>query len=55
MADRVGAKTLICTHHEPTRTDTNLKQVFQEALARHPRSAGNAEVILAYEGLELEF
>ena len=55
LADRVGAKTLICTHHEPTRDDERLKEVFEEALARHPRAEGSAEVLLAYEGLELEF
>ena len=55
MADRVGAKTLICTHHEPTRHDEQLKEVFSEALSHHPRSNGSAEILLAYEGLELEF
>ncbi|MCP5347402.1 MAG: MBL fold metallo-hydrolase [Gammaproteobacteria bacterium] len=55
MADRVGAGTLICTHHEPTRSDLDLKQVFDEAVARHPRTQDKANVILAYEGLELEF
>ena len=55
MADRVGARKLICTHHEPTRVDERLKEVFSEALARHPRTEGSAEVLLAYEGLELEF
>ncbi|MEZ5490726.1 MAG: MBL fold metallo-hydrolase [Gammaproteobacteria bacterium] len=55
MADRVGAGKLICTHHEPTRTDNKLRQVFAEALARHPRSGNCAEVMLAYEGLEIEF
>ncbi len=54
MADRVGAGMLLCTHHEPTRSDDQLKQVFAEALARHPRSAESADVQLAYEGLELQ-
>jgi ribonuclease BN (tRNA processing enzyme) len=54
MATRVGAKKLICTHHEPTRTDKELKQVFDEAVARFPSSERDLEIILAYEGLELE-
>jgi len=52
MAKRVGAKRLICTHHEPTRSDDDLERVFAEALARHP-DAG-CEIMLAREGLELE-
>lgn len=51
LAKRTGAKRLLCTHHEPTRSDDELEQAFAEALARHP-DAG-CEVILAYEGLEI--
>jgi phosphoribosyl 1,2-cyclic phosphodiesterase len=51
MAKRIGAKKLLCTHHEPTRSDDALEKVFAEALARHP-DAG-CEAMLAYEGLEI--
>jgi len=54
MAIRVGAKTLVCTHHEPTRSDKELKRVFDEAVARFPSAERDLEIILAFEGLELE-
>ncbi|MDX8388186.1 MAG: MBL fold metallo-hydrolase [Ghiorsea sp.] len=50
MAQRVGAKQLYCTHHEPTRSDDALEKVFAEALQRCP-SDDNLEVHLAQEGL----
>jgi phosphoribosyl 1,2-cyclic phosphodiesterase len=53
MAVRVGARTLYCTHHEPTRSDDELEAVFAAALARHRLPRG-LEVRLAYEGLEVE-
>jgi phosphoribosyl 1,2-cyclic phosphodiesterase len=53
MAVRVGAKSLYCTHHEPTRSDDELEAVFAAALARHPLPPG-LQVRLAYEGLEVE-
>jgi len=50
MAERVGAKRLFCTHHEPTRTDDALEKVFAEALLRcQPKAELNIE--LAQEGL----
>jgi phosphoribosyl 1,2-cyclic phosphodiesterase len=52
MAQRVGAKRLICTHHEPTRSDDDLEKVFAEALGRHAELG--CEVMLAREGLEIE-
>lgn len=52
MAQRVGAQRLVCTHHEPTRSDDDLEKVFAEALARHPQVG--CEVVLAREGLEIE-
>jgi len=52
LARRVGAKRLLCTHHEPTRGDDELEKVFAEALARHPDPG--CEILLAREGLELE-
>lgn len=51
MARRVGAKRLLCTHHEPTRSDDDLERVFAEALARHPDPG--CEILLASEGLEV--
>lgn len=54
LARRTGVKRLVCTHHEPTRSDDSLEQVFGEALGRHPAQAGDPEILLAYEGLEIE-
>jgi len=51
MAKRIGAKRLICTHHEPTRNDEALEKVFAEALARHPNPG--LEILLAREGDEI--
>lgn len=51
LARRIGARQLICTHHEPTRGDDDLEIAFAEALARNP-DAG-CEVLLAREGLEI--
>jgi phosphoribosyl 1,2-cyclic phosphodiesterase len=51
MARRIGAKRLLCTHHEPTRSDDDLEKVFAEALVRHPDPG--CEVLLASEGLEI--
>jgi phosphoribosyl 1,2-cyclic phosphodiesterase len=54
LARRAGARRLVCTHHEPTRTDDELERVFAEALARHPRREGDPEILLSYEGLEID-
>lgn len=51
MARRIGAKRLLCTHHEPTRSDDALEKVFAAALERHPDPG--CEVMLAREGLEI--
>jgi phosphoribosyl 1,2-cyclic phosphodiesterase len=51
MARRIGAKRLLCTHHEPTRGDDDLEKVFAEALSRHPDPG--CEVLLASEGFEI--
>lgn len=51
MACRIGAKRLLCTHHEPTRSDDALEKVFAAALERHPDPG--CEVMLAREGLEI--
>jgi phosphoribosyl 1,2-cyclic phosphodiesterase len=54
MAQRVGAKRLYCTHHEPTRSDDQLEQAFDDVMTRHAATLGSLQVILAYEGLEVE-
>jgi len=54
MALRVGARTLYCTHHEPTRADDELEAVFAEVMARHAGHLGTLQVLLAYEGLEVD-
>lgn len=51
LAQRTGARHLLCTHHEPTRSDDELEQVFAVAMARHPSLS--CEVMLAYEGQEI--
>lgn len=55
-ARRLDVKKLICTHHEPTRSDDDLERVFAAALAscdHVPGAAGEPEIVLAHEGLEL--
>jgi phosphoribosyl 1,2-cyclic phosphodiesterase len=54
MALRVGARTLYCTHHEPTRSDDELEAVFAQALSRFQERLAGLQVVLAYEGLEVE-
>jgi phosphoribosyl 1,2-cyclic phosphodiesterase len=56
-ARRLGVKTLICTHHEPTRSDDELERVFAAALAVAgyvPGGPGEPEILLSREGLELK-
>lgn len=56
-ARRLGVKKLICTHHEPTRSDDELERVFAVALASAGHVAGSAgepEILLSREGLELD-
>lgn len=55
LAKEAGAKLLFCTHHEPTRSDVALEQIFQDVLSRHPRTAGDPEYRLAREGESFEF
>lgn len=52
LAERIGAKRLLCTHHEPTRSDDDLEKVFAEALAGFTDL--RCEVMLASEGLEIK-
>lgn len=53
MALRVGARNLYCTHHEPTRSDDELEDVFAQALARFEGRLGGIQVHLAHEGMEV--
>ena len=53
---RLGIKKLVCTHHEPTRSDDDLERVFAAALESSGGSASGVngpEILLAREGLEL--
>lgn len=55
-ARRLGVKTLVCTHHEPTRSDDQLERVFGTALeasGHDPERPGEPQVLLAREGLEI--
>jgi len=55
-ASRLGVKKLVCTHHEPTRSDDDLERAFASALQGSGRSgdgSGEAATLLAREGLEL--
>lgn len=54
-ARRAGAKTLFCTHHEPTRSDDALEAVFNQALRENPRQVGDPDIRLAREGDSFEF
>lgn len=53
LARRVGAKKLVCTHHEPTRSDADLEDAFADVMNKYPRHPGDPEIVLAYEGLEI--
>ncbi len=54
-AKDAGAKVLFCTHHEPTRSDDALDEVFRQVLIDNPRQAGDPEYRLAREGETFEF
>lgn len=54
LARRVGAKQLVCTHHEPTRSDDQLERVFDEVMQQYPSQPGDPKIMLSHEGLEIE-
>lgn len=54
-AKEAGAKVLFCTHHEPTRSDDALEDVFKKVLLDNPAQPGNPEYRLACEGETYEF
>jgi phosphoribosyl 1,2-cyclic phosphodiesterase len=53
LGRRAGAGKVVCTHHEPTRFDDELEKVFAEVVARSELGAGDPEVLLAREGMEI--
>ena len=53
LAHAVGAKTLFCTHHEPTRSDDALEAAFAAALKRNQAAARSLNIQLSKEGLTL--
>ncbi|MDH5707781.1 MAG: MBL fold metallo-hydrolase [Hylemonella sp.] len=54
-AQQAGARLLFCTHHEPTRSDDALEQVFAQALRDHASPDDPLQVRLAREGESYEF
>lgn len=54
-AQQAGARVLYCTHHEPTRSDDALEDVFSQALAAAPSLPGGPDIRLAREGECYEF
>jgi phosphoribosyl 1,2-cyclic phosphodiesterase len=54
-ARAAGAKTLFCTHHEPTRNDDALETVFAAALSANAEHAADMDIRLAREGDVYEF
>ncbi len=54
-ARAAGAKTLFCTHHEPTRSDDALEAVFAAALSTNAEHAAGLDIRLACEGDVYEF
>ncbi len=54
-ARQAGAKLLVCTHHEPTRSDDALEAAFAQVLQEHPRLPGDPQYHLAREGESFEF
>jgi phosphoribosyl 1,2-cyclic phosphodiesterase len=55
LAHTVGAKTLFCTHHEPTRSDDALEAAFATALKRNEAAVRHVNIQLSKEGLVLEW
>ncbi len=54
LARRAGVKKLVCTHHEPTRSDDELERVFAEVCRNCQRLPGDPEILLSREGMELD-
>ena len=54
-ARKAKAKVLFCTHHEPTRSDDALEEVFREALKINATQNDGLDIRLAREGDTYEF
>ncbi|MDH4449518.1 MAG: MBL fold metallo-hydrolase [Rhodoferax sp.] len=54
-ARAAGARTLFCTHHEPTRSDDALESVFREAVRQSSADSESVDIRLAREGETYEF
>ncbi len=52
LAKKAQVKQLYFTHHEPTRTDTELDAIYAELLKNNP--AIGVELLVAQEGVEVE-
>jgi phosphoribosyl 1,2-cyclic phosphodiesterase len=55
MAVDAHARVLFCTHHEPTRSDDALEDVFAQVMATHAGKTGALDIRLAQEGVAYEF
>jgi len=55
LAAAAGVKLLYCTHHEPTRSDDALEQVFDVALQSNASLCAGLDIRLAREGDVYEF
>jgi phosphoribosyl 1,2-cyclic phosphodiesterase len=55
LAKAANAKVLVCTHHEPTRSDDALEQVFADALAANHDVCQGMDIRLSREGDVIEF
>lgn len=54
MARKAEAQQLYFTHHEPTRSDTALEEVFDKTVSRYAGNDSMPQLFLAREGLEIE-
>ncbi|MCF7969543.1 MAG: MBL fold metallo-hydrolase [Methylococcaceae bacterium] len=52
LAEKVGAKKLFFTHHEPTRSDAALDAIYEELLKNNQELV--CELFVAQEGLEVK-
>lgn len=55
MALDAHARVLFCTHHEPTRSDDALEEVFAQVMVKHAGTTDSLRIHLAQEGVAYEF
>ncbi len=55
MALDAHARVLFCTHHEPTRSDDALEEVFAQVMVKHAGTTDSLCIHLAQEGVAYEF